>query len=86
VKTIGLIGGMSWESTVPYYRLINETIKEHRAEYRRVMQDLASQGAQAIILGCTEISLLVSGQDSPVPLFDTAAIHARAAALEALRQ
>ena len=28
MKTIGLIGGMSWESTVPYYRLINETIKE----------------------------------------------------------
>lgn len=58
---------------------------ESRAEYRRIMQDLASKGAQAIILGCTEISLLVSQQDSPVPLFDTAAIHARAAALEALK-
>lgn len=58
---------------------------ESRAEYRRVMHDLAAQGAQAIILGCTEISLLVSEQDSPVPLFDTTAIHARAAALEALR-
>ena len=50
------------------------------------MQDLADQGAEAIILGCTEISLLVSAQDSPVPLFDTTAIHARGAALEALRQ
>jgi aspartate racemase len=59
---------------------------ESRTEYRRVMQDLASQGAQAIILGCTEISLLVSEQDSPVPLFDTTAIHARAAALKALDQ
>lgn len=58
---------------------------ESRAEYRRVIQDLASQGAQAIILGCTEISLLVSEQDSLVPLFDTTAIHARAAALEALK-
>ena len=56
-----------------------------RTEYRRIMQDLASEGAQAIILGCTEISLLVSQQDSPVPLFDTTAIHARAAALEALK-
>ena len=28
MKTIGLIGGMSWESTVPYYRVINETVKE----------------------------------------------------------
>lgn len=58
---------------------------ESRAEYQRVMQNLASQGAQAIILGCTEISLLVSQQDSPLPLFDTTAIHARVAALEALK-
>ena len=35
-----------------------------------------SQGAQAIILGCTEISLLVGPDDAPVPLFDTTAIHA----------
>lgn len=55
-----------------------------RAEYRRIMASLAAQGAQAIILGCTEISLLVSQQDSEVPLFDTTAIHARAAAEEAL--
>ena len=55
-----------------------------RSEYRRIMQSLASQGAQAIILGCTEISLLVNQQDSEVPLFDTTAIHARAAAEEAL--
>jgi len=55
-----------------------------RSEYRRVMAGLASQGARAIILGCTEISLLVNQQDSRVPLFDTTAIHARAAAEEAL--
>jgi len=42
-----------------------------RSEYRRIMGRLASQGAQAIILGCTEISLLVNQQDSEVPLFDT---------------
>lgn len=58
---------------------------ESRAEYRRIMGVLASQGAQAIILGCTEISLLVDQLDSPVPLFDTTAIHAKAAAEEALR-
>ena len=55
-----------------------------RGEYRRIMESIASQGAQAIILGCTEISLLVGQQDSAVPLFDTTAIHARAAAEEAL--
>ena len=53
--------------------------------YRNVMRSLSSQGAQAIILGCTEISLLVGQQDSDVPLFDTTAIHARMAAEEALR-
>ena len=57
---------------------------ESRREYRRIMADLASQGAQAIILGCTEISLLVTQGDAQVPLFDTTAIHARAAAEEAL--
>ncbi|MEK7437419.1 MAG: aspartate/glutamate racemase family protein [Pseudomonadota bacterium] len=59
-------------------------LPESRSAYRRVMDSLASQGAQAIILGCTEISLLVSQQDSVVPLFDTTTIHARAAAEEAL--
>jgi aspartate racemase len=57
---------------------------ESRSAYRKIMGKLASQGAEAIILGCTEISLLVRQQDSEVPLFDTAAIHARMAAEEAL--
>jgi aspartate racemase len=57
---------------------------ESRNAYRRIMAGLAAQGAQAIILGCTEISLLVSQQDCEVPLFDTTAIHARAAAQKAL--
>ncbi len=55
-----------------------------RDDYRRIMADLVSQGAQAIILGCTEISLLVDRQDASVPLYDTTAIHARAAADAAL--
>ncbi|MBS1227673.1 MAG: aspartate/glutamate racemase [Proteobacteria bacterium] len=50
------------------------------------MQSLAAQGAQAIILGCTEIALLVDQQDCAVPLFDTTAIHARAAVAAALVQ
>ncbi len=49
-------------------------------EYRAVIARLAEAGAQAIILGCTEIGLLVGPEDSPVPLFDTTALHARAAA------
>ncbi|MBC9071775.1 aspartate/glutamate racemase family protein [Thauera sp. CAU 1555] len=57
---------------------------ESRSAYRTVMGKLAAQGAEAIILGCTEISLLVDQQDSDVPLFDTTAIHARMAAEAAL--
>ncbi len=55
-----------------------------RDEYRRVIAALVAQGAQAIILGCTEISLLVAQRDAAVPLFDTTAIHARKAAEWAL--
>ena len=70
-----------------YEELCRGIVKpESRSEYRRVMKNLATQGVQAIILGCTEISLLVDQQDSEVPLFDTTAIHARSAAEEALRR
>lgn len=55
-----------------------------RAEYARIVAALISDGAQGVILGCTEIGLLLRQQDSPVPLFDTAHIHAEAAALSAL--
>ena len=59
--------------------------KASRAEFRRVMGDLAADGAQAIVLGCTEISLLVGAADSALPLVDTTELHARAAVDWALR-
>jgi len=55
-----------------------------RAEYRRIIQRLVGQGTQGVILGCTEISMLVGPSDSPVPIFDTTSIHARKAAEWAL--
>jgi aspartate racemase len=63
---------------------LGQVLPESRVHYRRIMADLAAQGAQAIILGCTEISLLVDQHDSAVPLFDTTGIHARQAAEWAL--
>jgi aspartate racemase len=57
---------------------------ESRRRYCAIMQEMASRGAQAIILGCTEISLLIDRRDCEVGLFDTTAIHARAAADAAL--
>lgn len=59
---------------------LGRTEEASRAYYRAAMAALVAQGAQAIILGCTEISLLVGQEDAAVPLFDTTAIHARAAA------
>src|SRR4051794_3624287 len=50
-----------------------------RNEYRRIMRNLASGGAEGILLGCTEIDLLVGPEDSPVPLFDTTRLHAERA-------
>jgi aspartate racemase len=52
---------------------------ESRNEYRRVIRNLVHRGAQAVILGCTEVSLLVDQRDAEVPLFDTTRIHARKA-------
>ncbi len=63
---------------------LGEVKAASRQTYLRVMADLQAQGAQAIILGCTEIGLLMGPADSPLPLFDTTALHARSAALWAL--
>lgn len=131
MKTIGLLGGMSWESTISYYRSLNlginerlggllgtaftmekdfykghlskkynlevitphkqdriivhETIyrelcrgkilDESKLEYLRIINNLAGSGAEAVILGCTEIGLLVKQRDTRIELFDTTAIH-----------
>jgi aspartate racemase len=56
-----------------------EVRPESRRAYREIMARLVARGAQAIILGCTEIMLLVSEADSAVPLFDTTTLHAIAA-------
>ncbi|WP_028042463.1 aspartate/glutamate racemase family protein [Candidatus Stoquefichus massiliensis] len=57
-----------------------------RKEYLRIIDALKEKGAQGIILGCTEIGLLVKQEDTEMPLFDTALIHAKEAALFAMYQ
>ena len=63
---------------------LGQVLAASRLEYRRIIADLVARGAQAVILGCTEISMLVGAEDATVPLFDTTGIHARSAALFAL--
>ena len=65
---------------------VGKVLTDSRDEYRRVMAELVAQGAQAIVLGCTEISLLVDQRDASVPLFDTTYLHARGAAEWALAE
>lgn len=58
--------------------------EESRTAYREVIAGLVAAGAEGIVLGCTEIELLVGAEDSPVPVFPTARIHAAAAVTAAL--
>lgn len=61
-----------------------EILPGSKREYMRIIESLAGRGAQGIILGCTEICLLVKPEDSLMPLFDTTRIHAEAAVAFAL--
>ncbi len=59
---------------------LGRVLDSSRTAYRGIIDRLVHAGAEAIILGCTEIAMLIGAEDSPVPLFDTTALHARAAA------
>ncbi len=61
-------------------------LEDSRKEYIRIINELAEQGAEAIILGCTEIGLLVKQEDVEIQLYDTAPIHAAKAVQMALSQ
>ena len=63
---------------------MGEIKQESKKEFLRIIDDMQKQGAESVILGCTEIGLLVQQQDTSVKLFDTALIHAEQAALFAI--
>ena len=75
--------------------VVNQTIYEElclgiispssKKKFIEIIMKLSTQGAEGIILGCTEIGLLVQQQDTKIPLFDTTLIHAKSAALYALK-
>ena len=65
---------------VIYNELVQGTIKdESREQYKKIIHNLEQQGAEGVILGCTEIPLLISGSDVNIPVFDTTKIHAEKA-------
>ena len=66
--------------SIIYSELVVGQIRDNsRRTYQQVIQQLVDAGAEGIILGCTEIGLLIKPDHSPVPVFDTTAIHAQAA-------
>jgi amino-acid racemase len=66
--------------------VLGDVREESRATYRRVIDRLVEGGADGIILGCTEIELLISADDSPVPVLPTTRLHVEAAVSLALAQ
>lgn len=110
-ETIGLLG-TSFTMEMPFYRerlvtrglnvLVPEVditnlngiifeqlckgivLEESRRIYQQAIARLAARGAEAIILGCTELSMLISEADSPVPVYDTTELHAKALVAAAL--
>lgn len=64
---------------------LGELREASKREFLRIIAGLAEQGAQGVILGCTEIGLLIRQEDTKVPLFDTTRIHAESAARMAMR-
>ena len=86
------IAGHGLEVTVPeadeqqvvhdviYDELVHGIVRdESRAAYRRIIDSLVARGAQGVILGCTEIELLIGPDDCPVPAFPTTRLHVEAA-------
>jgi aspartate racemase len=63
---------------------LGKVLGESRSAFLRIIRDLAGRGAQGVIFGCTEIQMLVGPEDTDIPVFDTAALHARGAVERAL--
>jgi aspartate racemase len=61
-------------------------LDDSRTAYRNIIERMAAEGARAVVLGCTEIGLLVKERDCSIPLFDTTRIHAEAAVDFALQE
>ena len=80
-----------WPSIQPCCCLTLKSTDHHRHCRQRgttvteaIIENLQASGAEGVILGCTEIPLLIRAEDSPVPVFDTTALHAAAAVRQAV--
>jgi len=65
---------------------LGKIVPQSRSKYGRIVENLAEKGAEAVILGCTEIGMLITTKDVTLPLFDTTLIHAASAVKKALAE
>ncbi|HEY8464617.1 MAG TPA: aspartate/glutamate racemase family protein [Bacillota bacterium] len=65
---------------------LGKILQASKEDYQRIILGLEAKGAEGVILGCTEIGLLIKQEDLPIPLFDTTRIHALKAVENALRK
>lgn len=78
---------MELVNDVIYHELcLGKINNRSKQEYLRIIQSLADQGAEGVILGCTEIGLLLQQQDTGLPVFDTTLIHGMKAVEKALQE
>ena len=63
---------------------LGKVLDTSRDEYKRIIEDMKEKGAEGVILGCTEIGMLIKDKDSVLPTYDTTIIHATAAAVRAM--
>jgi aspartate racemase len=69
-----------------YQELVNGILKEEtREKFKKIIERLKKKGSEGIILGCTEIPLLIKDQDSSIPVFNTTELHAKKAVKKALK-
>ena len=77
--------GVTDLNAIIYEELCKGIVRDaSRAIYVEAIERLAARGAQAVILGCTEIGMLITDEDSPIPVYDTTQLHAQAAVGRAL--
>ena len=78
-KDIGLVNDIIFNELC-----LGKVLDASREQYKRIIAYMKDRGAEGVVLGCTEIGMLIGEKDSPIPVYDTTIIHAREAARRAL--
>ena len=78
-KDIGLVNDIIFNELC-----LGKVLDASREQYKRIIACMRDRGAEGVVLGCTEIGMLIGEQDSPLPVYDTTIIHAQEAARRAI--